>query len=86
MPHKIREALGIVTCSELAETLQVTEGTLREWRRLNTGPAFVRVGKQVVYYLEDVQQWLVKNRRSLVAILIFAYLMCQPDGSIPVMV
>lgn len=77
MPHKLRELLGIVTCRELADTLEVTEGTLREWRRLKTGPTFIRAGKAVVYRIEDVQKWLVENRRSLAAALIVACLVCR---------
>ena len=53
--------LGIVSQEELAVTLGVTKTTLREWRRLKTGPAFVRVGKLVFYRRQDVEEWLASN-------------------------
>lgn len=41
--------------------LNVTEETLREWRRLKTGPDFVKAGKSVCYREDDVKQWLEMN-------------------------
>jgi predicted DNA-binding transcriptional regulator AlpA len=41
--------------------LQVSEDTLREWRRLKTGPDFVKVGKAVLYRETDVQKWIEMN-------------------------
>lgn len=47
--------------SELATMLDVTEDTLREWRRLKTGPDFVKAGKSVLYREADIQKWLEMN-------------------------
>lgn len=47
--------------AELADMLNVTEDTLREWRRNRVGPDFVKTGKVVVYREADVQKWLEMN-------------------------
>lgn len=36
--------------------------TLRRWRRLRTGPAWVRVGRTPMYRREDVAAWMLANR------------------------
>lgn len=47
--------------AELAGMLEVSEETLREWRRNRTGPDFVKCGKSVLYRESDVQRWLEMN-------------------------
>lgn len=47
--------------AELASMLEVSEDTLREWRRLKVGPDFVKVGKSVLYRETDVQKWIEMN-------------------------
>jgi predicted DNA-binding transcriptional regulator AlpA len=61
MAKEIRERIGLLLPAELAGMLEVTEDTLREWRRTKTGPDFVKVGKSVLYREADVQQWLEMN-------------------------
>jgi hypothetical protein len=48
---------------------QVTIGTLRNWRALRVGPAFIKVGKAVLYPVEQLDAW---DRKNLVA--------CQASG------
>lgn len=57
----IRARIGLVMPEELADMLNVTEDTLREWRRNRVGPDFVKTGKVVVYREVDVQKWLEMN-------------------------
>ena len=57
----LRQRLGLITQSELADLLEVTRETLREWRRLKQGPDYVRLGKAVMYRETDVQEWLKRN-------------------------
>lgn len=40
---------------------QVTVGTLRNWRALRIGPAFVKIGKAVLYPVEQLDAWDEKN-------------------------
>lgn len=57
----LRIRLGVIRPEELAEMLDVSEDTLREWRRLKQGPDYVRTGKAVVYREKDVREWLERN-------------------------
>lgn len=61
MVREIRVRIGLLKPAELAEMLDVSEDTLREWRRLKTGPDFVKAGKSVMYRECDVQKWLEMN-------------------------
>jgi excisionase family DNA binding protein len=60
--------LGLLTAAEVAEYLEVPQGTLANWRYLGRGPAFVRLGRHVRYRSEDVAAWIdggIVRRRSL---------------------
>ena len=52
---------------------QISEGTLRNWRSMRVGPSFLKVGKAVLYPLEELDRW---DRRSLIV--------CQPFRLLPV--
>lgn len=39
----------------------ISVGTLRNWRSLRIGPAFVKVGKSVLYSAEELEDWDRKN-------------------------
>lgn len=49
---------------ELAARLQVNPHTLRQWRKLNKGPAYFKIGGAVRYTPEDIESWLQKNRHN----------------------
>lgn len=57
----LRTRMGLLTGEDLAAMLGVTADTLREWRRLNTGPDYVKLGKNVMYRESDVRDWLKRN-------------------------
>jgi excisionase family DNA binding protein len=42
---------------EAAEWLRVSRHTLRDWRYLGQGPAYVRVGQQVRYDRRDLERY-----------------------------
>jgi hypothetical protein len=52
-----------LTAEEVSERYrgQVTVGTLRKWRAMRIGPAFVKVGKAVLYPVEELDAWDKKN-------------------------
>jgi hypothetical protein len=50
---------------------QVSEGTLRNWRSMRIGPCFTKIGKAVLYPLEELDRW---DRRNLVV--------CRPSRSL----
>jgi hypothetical protein len=40
---------------------EISVGTLRNWRAMRTGPAFVKIGKAVLYPVEQLDAWDQKN-------------------------
>lgn len=52
---------------------QISEGTLRNWRSKRVGPSFLKLGKAVLYPLEELERW---DRRNLVV--------CRPSRSLPI--
>ena len=52
---------------------QISGGTLRNWRYMRVGPSFLKLGKAVLYPLEDLERW---DRRNLVV--------CRPSSSLPI--
>ena len=54
-----------LTLEEVVERYrgQVIEGTLRNWRSMRIGPSFIKIGKAILYPLEELDRW---DRRNLV--------------------
>lgn len=40
----------------------VSVGTLRNWRAMKIGPSFVKIGKAVLYPLDELEAWDERNR------------------------
>jgi len=53
--------IALFTQDELAAKLKVSRGILRQWRRKQRGPPFVRVGRNIMYRPSDVADWLRQN-------------------------
>jgi hypothetical protein len=53
-----------LTPEEVAERYRggVSVGTLRNWRAMRRGPSFVKVGKAVLYPVDDLDAWDERNR------------------------
>src|SRR5882762_10301726 len=53
-----------LTLEEVVERYrgQVSEGTLRNWRSMRIGPSFIKIGKAILYPLEELDR---RDRRSL---------------------
>lgn len=47
-----------LSTADLAEEFGVSQSTVRYWRAKGTGPAGVRVGRQVRYAASDVEEWI----------------------------
>lgn len=54
----------LIGIEELAEYLDLPVKTLYKWRQEGVGPASVRVGRHVRYFVSDVQDWLLDQRTS----------------------
>jgi hypothetical protein len=52
-----------LTAEEVSERYRggITVGTLRNWRSLRIGPGFVKIGKAVLYPLDELEAWDQKN-------------------------
>lgn len=59
-----RQRLGLLTPEELAVTLKVTESTLQTWRSEGAGPLCIKLGKQVFYRMNDIQDWIAEQQAT----------------------
>lgn len=55
--------LAALSTSEAAKVAGVAAKTLQDWRGLGFGPAFIKLGRRVVYDVRDIQAW--KDGRRL---------------------
>ena len=46
---------------EVAEIYSIAAGTLANWRTQGRGPKYFRVGRKILYRLEDVENFLFQN-------------------------
>ncbi|WP_411815853.1 helix-turn-helix transcriptional regulator [Gordonia sp. SND2] len=46
---------------EAAEYVNSTVATLNSWRYLGRGPAYIKLGRRVVYRVADLDAWLDAN-------------------------
>jgi excisionase family DNA binding protein len=49
---------SLMTENEVSKRLNVSVASLRRWRLLSRGPAFVKVGSLVRYSRADLEAWL----------------------------
>jgi predicted site-specific integrase-resolvase len=47
---------------EAAKLLGLAVQTLRNWRFLGKGPAYVKLGRRITYRLQDLETYLEQNR------------------------
>lgn len=52
-----------LTAEEVAERYreEISVGTLRNWRAMRVGPPFVKIGKAVLYPIDELDEWDRKN-------------------------
>jgi hypothetical protein len=55
-----------LTAEEVSERYRgaVSVGTLRNWRAMRVGPAFVKIGKAVPYPIAELNAWDKRNMVS----------------------
>lgn len=53
-----------LTPDEVSERYRggVSVGTLRNWRAMKIGPSFVKIGKAVLYPIDELEAWDERNR------------------------
>ncbi len=47
---------------EAAKQLGIAVQTLRNWRHIRKGPAYIKLGRSVRYRVEDILDFIEKNR------------------------
>jgi hypothetical protein len=52
-----------LTAQEVSERYrgEITVGTLRNWRAMRIGPTFVKIGKAVLYPVDELEAWDRQN-------------------------
>ena len=53
-----------MTTSELADITRAPVETVRWWRHVGKGPKSFKVGRRVLYAVEDVEAWLASARNG----------------------
>lgn len=51
-----------LTTQEVADTLRTSVETVRYWRHINKGPKSFKVGRRVLYAVEDVEAFIAEAR------------------------
>lgn len=51
------------TSADLADYMQVTESTIRDWRSRDYGPKATKIGRVFRYNPIDVQKWWERQQR-----------------------
>jgi excisionase family DNA binding protein len=51
----------LLTQTETAELLRLSERTLERWRVIGGGPAYVKLGKRVLYPRAELDKWIVSH-------------------------
>lgn len=54
-----------LTTAEVAETLRTPAETVRYWRHLGKGPKSFKVGRRVLYAVEDVEAFIAEAREGV---------------------
>jgi hypothetical protein len=54
----------LVSSREAARMLGLPEGTLRYWRAIERGPAWVKLGRRVLYSVDDLVEFIARGRRN----------------------
>jgi predicted DNA-binding transcriptional regulator AlpA len=52
----------VLNAEQVAQRLGLSISTLAKMRLYGTGPAYSKLGRRVVYRLEDLEAWITANR------------------------
>ncbi|MEI8296227.1 MAG: helix-turn-helix domain-containing protein [Alphaproteobacteria bacterium] len=55
---------NLLTPDALAARWNITNGTLSQWRWNGKGPQFLKIGRRVLYRIEDVEAFEKQQRRT----------------------
>ncbi len=55
---------ALLRVEEAAEYLGLSRNTLNFWRAHDRGPSFVKMGRNVLYRVSDLEAWISENTRT----------------------
>ena len=64
MAEDLTTAAKYLTTAEVAELLRTPTETVRYWRHVGKGPHSFKVGRKVLYAVEDVEAFIEKAREA----------------------
>jgi excisionase family DNA binding protein len=56
--------MAYMTTAELAELVRAPDSTVRYWRHCGKGPKSFRLGKRILYDVDEVRAWLKELEAS----------------------
>ena len=56
-----------LTISEVADLVRAPIETVRYWRHIGTGPPSFKIGRRVLYAIEDVEAWIAQAKAGAAA-------------------
>ena len=59
-----QDELRLVSSKEAARMLGIPEGTLRYWRSVECGPAWIKPGRRALYSMDDLVEFVARGRRD----------------------
>jgi predicted DNA-binding transcriptional regulator AlpA len=59
--RSLLEKLGLMHESDVCTLCNVRSETLWSWRKDNKGPAYVKIGREICYRVDDLMNWIASN-------------------------
>lgn len=63
-PRPASQGQFLLTVEEAAERLRLSVSILNKWRVSGDGPAFLKLGRRVLYSVADLDAWATAGRRN----------------------
>ncbi len=60
----LANTLTVLTEAQTAKLLKLSPRTLQTWRVRGGGPAFLKIGKRIMYDRDDLLAWMRSTRRT----------------------
>ncbi len=54
----------ILSASQASQYLDLSISTLAKWRHYGTGPSYSKLGRRVVYRVDELEAWIKQNQHS----------------------
>ncbi|MGO1198840.1 helix-turn-helix transcriptional regulator [Brachybacterium alimentarium] len=62
--HDVVTLDELMTANDVADVLGLSTGTLANWRSLNMGPDYVKVGGRVRYRVSGINAWVARQEHK----------------------